>query len=324
MIAQILHHHSWEGIQAQAFCTYWGHASRIHLYRYSPISAAIIIRDARWACRACISTKRQPGNWPNACRFLQTLRNKLRPFGSPHLWDDASLDRHTWREFVNSWLSKRNLHPSIYYEQLQHVDLHGRCLLQVGETFKLLPMRHLPVEDPYPSSFISVPVPHDDDDLQVLQVCSDGSSRNRKGAFGVVVLPPYGDMDTAVICQGRVQGDCTNIRAEVLAAVRALKMILELRRHLGPHLPIKYMTDSSFVLQILSDAIQPTLYASEINELHHLWTRLCDSVTAAHVKGHKGHAINTLADHSAKQALYFSDFRVVYRNHAHSKAYVAS
>ena len=98
-------------------------------------------------------------------------------------------------------------------------------------------------------------------------------------------------------------------------------MILELRRHLGPHLPIKYMTDSSFVLQVLSDAIQPTLYASELNELHHLWTRLCDSVTAAHVKGHKGHAI-TLADHSAKQALYFSHFRIIYRNHAHSKAYM--
>ena len=150
MIAQILHHHSWEGIQAQAFCTYWGHASRIHLYRYSPISAAIRIRDARWACRACINTKRQPGNWPNACKFLQTLWNKARPFGSPHWWDDASLDRHAWRELVNSWLSMRNLRPSIYYEHLQHVDLHGRCLLQVGDSFKLLPMKHLPVEDPYP------------------------------------------------------------------------------------------------------------------------------------------------------------------------------
>ena len=129
-----------------------------------------------------------------------------------------------------------------------------------------------------------------------------------------MVLPPYGDLEAAIICQGRVQGDCTNIRAEVLAAVRALKMILELRRHLGSHIPIKYMTHSSFVLQILSAAIQPTLYASEINELHYLWTRLCGSVTAVHVKGHKGHAINTLADHAAKQALYFSHFRVVYRN----------
>ena len=105
----------------------------------APISAAIRIRDARWACRACINTKRQPGNWPNACKIPANCLeqwNKVRPFGSPQL--------------VDSWLSMRNLRPSIYYEHLQHVDLHGRCLLQVGDSFKLLPMKHLPVEDPYP------------------------------------------------------------------------------------------------------------------------------------------------------------------------------
>ena len=110
------------------------------------------------------------------------------------------------------------------------------------------------------------------------RVCSDGSSRNRKGGSAVAILPPYGDVSQAVVCNNRIHGDCANIRAEVVARIRALKMILTLRRHLGPHIPIKYMTDSSFVLQVLSEAIKPTIYASEINELYDLWSKLCGSV----------------------------------------------
>ena len=246
-------------------------------------------------------------------RFLQILWDTHRPIGTPPLWDDASQDRDAWRSFTQTWLSHRRLQPNTYYQDLHRVCLHGRCLLQVGSTCRLLPMRHEPIEPPYASPYIYLPTPKDDDDLQVIQVCSDGSSRNRKGGSAVAILPPYGDVSQAVVCNNRIHGDCANIRAEVVARIRALKMILTLRRHLGPHIPIKYMTDSSFVLQVLSEAIKPTIYASEINELYDLWSKLCGSVVATHVKGHAGHALNTLADHAAKQALYFSHYRVVYR-----------
>ena len=139
---------------------------------------------------------------------------------------------------------------------------------QIGSSFRLLPMRHEPVEPPYPSPYHFLPEPVDDNDLCCLQVCSDGSSRNRPGALAVAILPPYGDVAKCVVCAGRVLDDCTNIRAEVLAAVRAMKLILALRRYLDPYLPIRYMTDSSFVLQVLSEAIRPTIYARDINELH--------------------------------------------------------
>ncbi|OLP89895.1 hypothetical protein AK812_SmicGene28607 [Symbiodinium microadriaticum] len=203
------------------------------------------------------------GAWPDSCRLLQLMWTRFRPLGAPPLWDDAATDRKLWKAFVADWLADRKLQPHLYYPDLHHVDLHGRCLLQIGSTFRLLPMRHEPVESPYPSPYQFLPEPVDDDDLCCLQVCSDGSSRNRTGALGVAILPPYGDVAQCVVCAGRVHDDCTNIRAEVLAAVRAMKLILELRRYLDPALPIRYMTDSAFVLQILSEALSWALYFQE-------------------------------------------------------------
>ena len=139
----------------------------------------------------------EPGYWPNACRFLQILWDTHRPIGTPPLWDDASQDRDAWRSFTQTWLSHRRLQPNTYYQDLHRVCLHGRCLLQVGSTFRLLPMRHEPIEPPYASPYIYLPTPKDDDDLQVIQVCSDGSSRNRKGGSAVAILPPYGDVSQA-------------------------------------------------------------------------------------------------------------------------------
>ena len=321
MAAQALHHASWEGIHALAFASYWGHVARIVLYRLSPISVVIRIRDSRWRSLACVNTKRRRGAWPDSCRLLQLMWTRFRPLGAPPLWDDAATDRKLWKAFVADWLADRKLQPHLYYPDLHHVDLHGRCLLQIGSTFRLLPMRHEPVESPYPSPYQFLPEPVDDDDLCCLQVCSDGSSRNRTGALGVAILPPYGDVAQCVVCAGRVLDDCTNIRAEVLAAVRAMKLILELRRYLDPALPIRYMTDSAFVLQILSEAITPTIYASDINELHYLWSRLCSSVIAVHVKGHAGHALNAVADAAAKQALQHGHTQLLYRTFNFDRAF---
>ena len=82
------------------------------------------------------------------------------------------------------------------------------------------------------------------------------------------------------------------------------------------------MTDSSFVLQVLNDIIKPTIYASDLNELHSLWSQLHGSVIAAHVKGHAGHALNTIADLAAKQALYLPHNRITYRTADYTKAHI--
>ena len=321
MAAQALQHASWEGIHALAFASYWGHVARIVMYRQSPISVVIRIRDSRWRSLACVNTKRRRGAWPDSCRLLQLLWARFRPLGAPPFWDDAATDRKLWRSFVADWLNDRKLQPLQYYPDLHRVDLHGRCLLQIGSSFRLLPMRHEPVESPYPSPYHFLPEPVDDDDLCCLQVCSDGSSRNRVGALAVAILPPYGDVGNCVVCAGRVLDDCTNIRAEVLAAVRAMKLIQALRRHLDPCPPIRFMTDSLFVLQVLSEAIRPTVYASDINELHYLWSQLCASVVAVHVKGHAGHALNTVADAAAKQALQHEHTKLLYRTYSFDRAF---
>ena len=118
-------------------------------------------------------------------------------------------------------------------------------LLQVGESFKLLAMRHPPVEEPYPSSYKYVPAPDELDDAGAVTFCSDGSSKLAHGSYGVTILAPYAEIESAIIAQGRVDGYCTNIRAEIVAACHALVLVKQFRTHC-PNIPIIFMTDSEY------------------------------------------------------------------------------
>ena len=312
MCAQALAHQSWAGIQALAFMSYWGHAARLRTYRFAPISLAIRIRDTFWLHRNWKTSRRCLGFWPNSYRFIQLAWQDIRGLGTPPFWEDAALDKKVWRCFVNSWLDCKKLQPLIYYSDLPTVDLLGRSLLQIGEKFVLLPFRHVPVEPEYESSFRFIPEVSISENEAAVQVCSDGSSRDSRGALAVAFSAPYSLIENAVVAQALVYGTCTSTRAEIRAAVQALKMIRAALPFLFD-IPIIFMTDSTLVLQILDDEINFSCHPHDVHELLHVWREVCHRVVKQLVRGHSGHPLNTLADSAAKAALHFRHNRTLYR-----------
>ena len=93
MCAQLLQHQHWAGIQAYAFFSYWGHASRIHLYRFSPISVVLRIRDTHWLHQNWKTIRRRLGYWPNSYRFIQLAWEQHRQLGSPPYWEDGATNK---------------------------------------------------------------------------------------------------------------------------------------------------------------------------------------------------------------------------------------
>ena len=321
MCAQALSHQSWPGIQALSFMSYWGHAARLRTCRASPISIALRIRDTFWLHRNWKLFRRQLGFWPNSYRFIQLAWENLRGLGTPPFWEDAALNKDLWRRFINTWLDDKCLQPLTYYNCLEHVTLLGRCLLQVGEKFTLLPFRHVPVEQEYDSAFKFVPDVALFDNEASVQVCSDGSSKQHTGALAVSFLAPYAHLEHAVIAQAKISGNCTSTKSELRAAIQALKMI----KHALPflhNLPIVFMTDSAFVLQVLEEHCSFSSHPHDIHELLYLWKQVHTRVFKQHVKGHSGHPLNTLTDRAAKAALLFQHDRVLYRTADFSKVYL--
>ena len=321
MCAQILSHQSWVGVHAVSFMSYWGHAARIHLSRPSPISVAPRIRDSLWLRDNWKRIRRQLGYWPNVYRYLQLQWEDLRGLGSPPYWEQAALDRENWKTFTQTWLVHKNLLPLQYYRDIPSVDLQGRCLLQVGETFSLLPFRHVPVEPPYESSCQFVPSPQSHDAEACLQVCSDGSHRNRVGAFAVCLLGPYAPLQEAVTAQAKIEGDCTSTKAELRAAIHAMKMIRAVLFHI-PGIPIIYMTDSSFVLQVLEEQCRFNCHPHDLHQLLTLWKEVSPRTSKQHVRGHCGHPLNTLTDKCARTALSFGHTRTLYRRADYTRVYM--
>ena len=324
MCAQALGQHTWSGIHAKTFLGYWGHAARLWNFRFSPITVALGIRDGCWLQAFQFTLRRQRGFWPNCYRFLQLAWESLRTPSDPWLWVDLAQDRTAWLEFSALWLRFKRLDPTCFYPDLTSVDLAGRCLLQVGDNFKLLPFRHVPVEQPYNTSFEVIPEPLADSDFGCFQVCSDGGCRRGQGSLAVSILAPYAPLEDAILVQQKIQGPCTNNKAELLAAVQALKHIRTLLRFF-PSIPFVYMSDSMLVIQALEELSHITCHPSIVHELLSLWRQLCVHGKAIHVRGHQGHPQNTLTDKAATEALSFShsllqhrkvDFRHVYLTQA--------
>ena len=82
------------------------------------------------------------------------------------------------------------------------------------------------MEEAYDSPLKVIHVDEQDYAPQVVQVATDGSSRRQQGGFAAVMLSPYADIETAIVGRGAMPGVCTNILAEVRAAVLGLRMAL--------------------------------------------------------------------------------------------------
>ena len=246
-----------------------------------------------------------------------------RTLGSPPYWEDRALNKTAWAAFIQTWLHSKQLQPLVYYRDLERVDLHGRSLLQVGETFTLLPFRHVPVETPYTTSFTFVPEPAADVNEACIQVCSDGSHREGIGGIAAVFLSPYSPIEEAVLAQAKVQGSCTSTKAEIRASILALTMIKAALPYLGT-IPIIYMTDSSFVLQVLEEQCLFSCHPHDLHQLLALWHSISIRVVKQHVRGHSGNPINTVADRAAKEALRFQHHRTTYRTSSFSRVFMTS
>ena len=335
LAAQQMQHRRWEFEHVRSFFGYWGHAARYDPTASVPIALVLQVRGPEWLFANHDLTRRLPGRWPDASRLLQLTWERymqaqsLSPVCS---WIRGAQDRARWKDFSTSWAKDNNCEETVYYKTPPEcLDLKGRMLVQNGDFFSLLPIRHVPVEAPYAASFEKIS--HAAERLLVapeasehlLRVFSDGSASQqrkndvREGGAAVVVLPPYGNIQEAIVSYFRIQAPCTNIEAELRAACHAMYMIESiLRAH--SFLPIQFCTDSQYVLQIPNGSFVGTHHASVTNELICRWSRLSLRVEASHVRAHKGHLLNEIADHFAKQGRRLAHYRKVYRTLDSKKA----
>ena len=109
-------------------------------------------------------------------------------------------------------------------------------------------------------------------------------------------------------------GTCTNVLAEVHAAVLGLRRALQLHKTTGVGF-FDLLTDSMFVVQTIEDDLVAWRHAGSIATLLQVWMELrcqCE-VVVTWVKGHAGHLLNELADRHAKAMVGVSNSRVDYR-----------
>ena len=314
--AQQVGHRTWQNEHSRSFFGYWGHAARYCSQASIPIAILLQVRGPDWLFANAHISKRLPGKWADTSRFLQLAWERFLQHKHIHpvfSWITGAQNRDLWKEFSQHWMHSHNaIHSSFYEQNPEEIDLKGCQLVQNNDFFTLLPIRHPPVEEPYATSFVNITQSADDSGQEIgaqehlFRVYSDGSaSNNKKGQAGfgggaVVILAPYQELDRATICHFRIAQPCTNIQAELQAAAQALRMIRTLRSHFR-HIPIIYCTDSQYVLQILEGSFQGTHYASVTNEIISLWSELCISVEASHVRAHSGVTLNVLAlDHYQK------------------------
>ncbi|CAE7828197.1 unnamed protein product [Symbiodinium sp. CCMP2592] len=337
LAAQQVGHRAWPGEHSRQFFGYWGHAARYGTTECIPIALMLQVRGPSWYFANCDWHKRLPGKWANTSRFLQLAWEKFlarHHKSPPNSWIDGASDRDVWKAFSQDWACVHDADPSVFYKgPPEQVDLLGCQLVQNEDRFSLLPPRHVPVEEPYATSFFRIKSPLDDH-LQdtggqehVLRVYTDGSAQqNRRGqaqagGSSVVVLAPYGLVEEATVCYFKVPQPCTNIQAELHAAAQALQMIRRIRRQF-PHVPIQLFTDSQYVVQVLEGSFLGTHHASVTNMIIHLWKELCLTVEVHHVRAHKGVMLNEVADHFAKLACTLGHLRKIFCRLNFSQAFV--
>ena len=299
IIAHQCEHDSWGLILARQFWSYWGHAARLEIGTFRPIRLALEIHGVKWTMHAEGIVRRQVGNWPNAVRFLHLAWSKIREPGQPVQWVDAALDRQAWKTGFVMWAQSKGIPAQGQLEDVMHVDLLGRQVLQVGKQFMLLPMRHVPVEEAYDAPFRVVHLAEDDMVAPVVQIASDGSAKEGRGGFAAILLSPYAPIETAIAGKGLMPGSATNIAAEVRASILGLRMALQLHKSTGVQV-FELLTDSMFVVQSLEDDLVAGKHAATVTTLLQVWTEL-RCACCVNVKWvNSGHLLNELADKHAK------------------------
>ena len=128
------------------------------------------------------------------------------------------------------------------------------------------------------------------------------------------MLTPYAEIETAIVGRGSMPDPCTNILAEVRAALLGIRMALQLHRSTRVGC-FELLTGSMFVVQSIEDDLVAGKHAGIVSALLQAWTELrcCSDATVKWVKGHSQDLLNELADRSAKAMVGVSDRRVDYR-----------
>ncbi|CAE6941294.1 BXL5 [Symbiodinium sp. CCMP2592] len=323
MAAQACGHRPWGAIHLRSFMNYWGHAARLDPHLKRPIQIAIQVRDEAWR-RAFPTIRRKVGRWPNTAYSLTLLWRRCRHSEDPATWDLMAANRQRWQEFTLEVFSIKNLLPDSFYPNLHQVDLCHRCLLlRTGDRFWLLPQTHPPIDPPYQSSYQVVENSDSHDEVACFCVACDGSKKGRKLGGGVALIPPYGEVPRdVVVCGYPFQGaPVTNVRAELLAAIKAVEKCLQLLDSF-PNIPVQLITDSAYVLQVLEGGTVGFAHVSLQAGLCMLWHRCRGRVHAKHVHSHKGHALNEIADKAAKEALDHPQTHYFMRRMDYSRAYL--
>ncbi|CAE7836810.1 nmt [Symbiodinium sp. CCMP2592] len=322
MAAQSCGNRPWDAIHLESFMNYWGHAARLDPALRRPISHLMQVRNASWLATHP-HAKRKKGKWPNAVLSLEWLWYRSRLTGDPNSWEQAAQYRDRWKAFADEVFRIKGLLRDQFYPDLRSVDLCRRCLLRTGDRFWLLPQTHAPIDRPYPSSFEHVLDAEDQDDIGHFCIACDGSRKGVLMGAGVALLPPYGEVPSDVVIAGYPisGGPSTNIKAELIAATKALEMALRILERF-PGIPVLLQTDSAYVLQVLEGGTVGFAHVSLQAGLCMLWHRCRSRVRAMHVRAHKGHALNELADRTAKQALEFPAGHYFVRTLDASRAFV--
>ena len=78
------------------------------------------------------------------------------------------------------------------------------------------------------------------------------------------------------------------------------------------------------VVQALEELANITCHPHTVHELVSLWRTLCRFGRVVHVRGHQGHAQNTLTDKAASEALHFRHTRLLYRKSNFDRVFLIS
>ena len=166
---------------------------------------------------------RKRGNHPDVSVYLQELWDVLREPGDNLFWETQARDRVSWKLFTSKVSSHLGYQAAQWFPSLYEVDLFHRQLLVVGPSFRLLPMRHFPIEELYGSCLRVVPETDAYSDLGAWVIATDGSSKDGHGGFSVVLQAPH--QQSCVIRRRYLSFPFTNTQAELRALHAAVEMI---------------------------------------------------------------------------------------------------
>ena len=277
MILQSLGVSNWGGVLAQMYWSFWGHVARV-----ADDSRAIKI------CIACsfsldLQNRRVLGNWPDHHRFLQLAWQQVRLPGQPAAWFSGAKDRNVWQRASSVWRSALALRSPNSYQDLEQVDLCGRCLVRTGDYFALLPKRHPPAEPPFTTSFQAIPSLGQSPSVEHWRVYCSGVCQNSHSGIAVVVASPHSPPSKWLVRRRQLPELRTEAQTEVAAVIEAVGMARALNR--TNTAPLLWMLiDSLGAIQGLLGSARGGLDPVTHAQLQSAWHAIEFAATLVHVK----------------------------------------